>query len=38
MHFRMQYDDDVNNDVDVTYRTLNMFSTDGRFIYFMIIL
>jgi len=35
MHFRMQHDDDVNNDVDVTYRTRNMFSTDGRFIYFI---
>ena len=35
MHFHMTIDDDVNPDVDVTYRTLNLFSNEKRFIYFI---
>ena len=36
MHERTTLDADINHDVDVTYRTLNVFSTEEkRFIYFI---
>ena len=33
MHFPMTKEDDMNSDTDVTYRTVNLFSSDNRFIY-----
>ena len=35
MHSRMQRDEDINDDVDVIYRARNLYSTDGRFVYFV---
>ena len=35
MHFPMTKEDDMNPDTDVTYRTVNLFSSDKRFIYFI---
>ena len=35
MHFHMTRENDVNPNVDVTYRTINMFSPDKRFLYFI---
>ena len=35
MHFPMTKEDDMNRDTDVTYRTVNLFSSDKRFIYFI---
>ena len=35
MHFDMTLDDDINPDIDVTYRTLNLFSGEKRYIYFI---
>ena len=35
MHFTMTKEDDINPDVDVTYRTLNQFANEKRFIYFL---
>ena len=35
MHFHMTNDDDFNKDVDVTYRTVNLYSIEKRYIYFM---
>ncbi|XP_065654860.1 uncharacterized protein LOC136081473 [Hydra vulgaris] len=35
MHFTMTRNDDMNPHVDVTYRTLNYFSLEKRFIYFI---
>ena len=35
MHFPMTNEDDMNPDVDVTYRTINLFSKEKRFIYFI---
>ena len=35
MHFTMTHNDDMNPNVDVTYRTLNLFSSEKRFIYFI---
>ena len=34
MHFHMT-DDDVNLDVSVTYRTINLYDLEERFIYFI---
>ena len=31
----MTKEDDMNSDTDVTYRTVNLFSFDKRFIYFI---
>ena len=33
MHFHMTTEDEMNPDVDVTYRTVNLFSPEKRFIY-----
>ena len=30
-HFGMTEEDDINPDTDVTYRTVNLFSSDRRF-------
>lgn len=35
MHFNMTRVEDVNGDVDVTYRTLNVMATEKRYIYFI---
>ena len=35
MHFLMTNEDDMNPDVDVTYKTLNLFSNEKRFIRFI---
>ena len=35
MHFPMTKEDDMNPDTDVTYWTVNLFSSDKRFIYFI---
>ena len=35
MHFPMTKEDDMNPDTDVTYRAVNLFSSEKRFIYFM---
>jgi len=35
MHFQMERDEDSNPNVDVCYRTRNLYSKDGRFIYFI---
>ena len=35
MHFPMTNEDDMNPDVDVTYKTINLFSKEKRFIYFI---
>ena len=35
MHFHMADEDDVNPDVNVTYRTINLYSLEKRFIYFI---
>lgn len=35
MHFDMTSQDDINPNVDVTYRTSNLFSSDKRIIYFI---
>jgi len=36
MHFEMTSEDDMNPDVDVTYRTLNLYDTEEkRYIYFI---
>ena len=35
MHFPMTKEDDMNPDTDVTYRTVNLFSSEKRFIYFI---
>ena len=35
MHFHMTDEDDVNQDVNVTYRTINLYSLGKRFIYFI---
>ena len=35
MHFPMTNEDDINPDVDVTYKTINLFSKAKRFIYFI---
>ena len=34
MHFSMTNEDDMNPDVDVTYKTINLFSEEKRFILF----
>ena len=34
MHSEMTMEEDINPDVDITYRTDNLFSDDKRFIYF----
>ena len=35
MHFPMTKEDDINPDTDVTYQTVNLFSSEKRFIYFI---
>ena len=35
MHFLMAKEDDMNLDIDVTYQTVNLFSPEKHFIYFM---
>ena len=35
IHFPMTKEDDMNPDTDVTYRTVNLFSSDKRFIHFI---
>ena len=35
MNFLMTKEDDMNPDTDVTYRTVNLFSSNKRFIYFI---
>ena len=35
MHFPVTNEDDMNPDVDVTYKTINLFSKEKRFIYFI---
>ena len=35
MHFPMSKEDDMNPDVDVTYKTINLFSKEKQFIYFI---
>ena len=35
MYFPMTKEDDMNPDTDVIYRTVNLFSSDKRFIYFI---
>ena len=35
MHFPMTNEDEMNPDIDVTYKTLNLFSKKKRFIYFI---
>ena len=35
MHFPMTNEDDMNPDVDVTYKTINLWSKEKRFIYFI---
>ena len=35
IHFPMTYEDDMNPDVDVTYKTINLLSKEKRFIYFI---
>ena len=35
MHFQMTNEDDFNKDIDVTYRTVNLFSLEKCYIYFM---
>ena len=35
MHFPMAKEDDMNLDIDVTYQTVNLFSPEKHFIYFM---
>ena len=35
MHFPLTKEDDMNPDIDVTYRTVNLFSSEKRFIYFI---
>ena len=34
MHFPRTKEDDMNPDTDITYRTVNLFSSDRSFIYF----
>ena len=35
MHFGLTHDDELNADTDVVYRTINFFSEDKRYIYFI---
>ena len=35
MHFSLTYDDDLNRDTDVVYKSKNFFSNDKRYIYFI---
>ena len=35
MHFGLTHDDELNADNDVVYRTINFFSEDKRYIYFI---
>ena len=35
MHFVLTHDDELNADTDVVYRTMNVFSEDKRYIYFI---
>ena len=35
MHFPLTKEDDMNHDIDVTYQTVNLFSSEKRFIYFI---
>ena len=35
MHFPMTNEDEMNPDIDVTYKTLNLLSKKKRFIYFI---
>ena len=35
MHFPLTKEDDMNPDIDVTYRTVNLFSSEKRFLYFI---
>ena len=35
MHFPMTNEDDMNPDVEVTYKTINLFSKEKGFIYFI---
>ena len=36
MHFPMTNEDDMSIDVHVTYKTINLFSNEKRFIYFIL--
>ena len=34
-HFPLTKEDDMNPDIDVTHRTVNLFSSEKRFLYFI---